>query len=125
MLSVLESFAAVLLTAVPHYYEAKLMLLAWLLFDSGAEKLYRRVRSIIFQLERRWEDRVPALRRLLGDRADRIACAQLASLPASLVTAARVIPRASSLEHLQPSASKAATSSRMSVHRRLRLLRTP
>ena len=81
LLSVLESFAAVLLTAVPHYYEAKLLLLAWLLFGSGAEKLYRRVRRFLFQLEQRWT----LLGALLGDRADRIAADQLASFPATLV----------------------------------------
>ena len=81
LLSALESFAAVLLTAVPHYYEAKLLLLVWLLFGSGAEKLYRRVRRLLFQLERRWA----VLATLLGDRADRIAADQLASLPPSLV----------------------------------------
>ena len=39
LLSVLESFTAVLLTAVPHYYEAKLVFLVWLMFGSGAERL--------------------------------------------------------------------------------------
>ena len=66
---------------MPHYYEAKLLLLVWLLFGSGAEKLYRRVRRLLFQLERRWA----VLATLLGDRADRIAADQLASLPPSLV----------------------------------------
>jgi len=35
------------LSQVPHYYEAKLLLLVWLLFGSGAEKLYRRVRRLL------------------------------------------------------------------------------
>ena len=69
---------------MPHYYEAKLLLLVWLLFGSGAEKLYRRVRRLLFQLERRWA----VLATLLGDRADRIAADQLASLPPSLVKSA-------------------------------------
>ena len=109
---------------MPHYYEAKLLLLVWLLFGSGAEKLYRRVRRplsqleatrtpnpdpdpdadpnpspnpdpnpnptpspkptpsrFLFQLEQRWA----VLATLLGERADRIAADQLASLPPSLV----------------------------------------
>ena len=47
----------------------------------GAEKLYRRARRFLFQLEQR----LTLLGALLGDRADRIAADQLASLPATLV----------------------------------------
>ena len=69
LLSVLESFTAVLLTAVPHYYEAKLVFLVWLMFGSGAERLYRRVRRWMLILEEKCRA-VPLLHKpLVGARA--------------------------------------------------------
>ncbi|EKX46265.1 hypothetical protein GUITHDRAFT_107876 [Guillardia theta CCMP2712] len=46
ILNVIENMTDVLLSWIPSYYEAKFVLLAWLIFFEGADILYRRVHSL-------------------------------------------------------------------------------
>ena len=88
LFGVIESFAAVVLTAVPRYYEAKLLFLVWLMFGSGSEMIYRRFRRSLLRLAG------PLLRRLGYDRAGTMVRRELAALPPRIVSAALAWGRA-------------------------------
>jgi len=50
--TIAERYADVLLSQTPRYYETKFVLLCWLMFAEGADKLYRIVRSALKKLSR-------------------------------------------------------------------------
>ena len=50
--TIAERYADVLLSQTPRYYETKFVLLCWLMFAEGADKLYRVVRSALKKLSR-------------------------------------------------------------------------